>query len=120
MQLHVLLHGQSFVHLIRSKQIFNPELNRIIEFIREGVLSPEEPERYHPLIDALLNGGDHFLVLADYASYVACQERVDADYRHRDDWARRAILNVAQIGKFSSDRTIHHYARDIWGITPSV
>lgn len=95
----------------------NLELKRVIDMIAEGVVSPEEPERYRPLVDALLEGGDHFLVLADYADYVACQERVDADYRRQDDWARRAILNVANIGKFSSDRTIHHYARDIWDIT---
>jgi starch phosphorylase len=65
-------------------------------------------------VDALLNQGDQYLVLADYAAYVACQDEVDRVYRDPDEWARRAIHNSAGMGKFSSDRTIAEYARDIW------
>ncbi len=59
------------------------------------------------------------MLLADYASYVACQERVDALYQQPDEWDRRAILNVAGMGKFSSDRTILEYAERIWGVRAS-
>ena len=66
----------------------------------------------------LLDGSDRFLVLADYADYISCQERVAALYQDKDEWTRRAILNVAQMGKFSSDRTIHEYAEEIWQVKP--
>ena len=65
-----------------------------------------------------MNWGDHYLLLADYASYIAAQDRVDALYRNADEWARRAVLNIAAMGVFSSDRTIAEYARDIWKTTP--
>jgi starch phosphorylase len=96
----------------------NEELRRTLEMIKNGFFSPSDPTRYKPLIDALLRGGDHFLLLADYADYIRCQEEVDRTYRDRNEWTRRAILNVANMGKFSSDRTIHDYARQIWNIEP--
>jgi glycogen phosphorylase len=95
-----------------------PELQRALDMIRDGAFSPREPNRYRNIFDALLAGGDHYLLLADYASYVACQEQVEAVYGDPGEWSRRAILNVAGVGKFSSDRTVHGYARDIWGIEP--
>ncbi|WP_337996073.1 glycogen/starch/alpha-glucan phosphorylase [Oleispirillum naphthae] len=96
----------------------NEELRRTLDMVRNGYFSPNDPVRYKPLIDSLLRGGDHFLLLADYADYVACQEEVDKTYLDRAEWTRRAILNVANMGKFSSDRTIHEYAKGIWGIKP--
>ncbi len=96
----------------------NDELRRTLDMIRNGFFSPADPTRYKPLIDALLRGGDHFLLLADYADYIRCQEEVDQTYRDPAEWTRRAILNVANMGKFSSDRTIHEYARKIWNIQP--
>ncbi len=96
----------------------NEDLKRILDMIGEGFFSPDEPDRYKPIFDTLLRHGDHFLLLADYDAYVACQYEVDAVYVDPDEWVRRAVLNVARMGKFSSDRTIHGYAREIWGIRP--
>ena len=98
----------------------NPALKAVLDAVAGGQFSPEEPGRYRGLVDALLWGGDHYLLLADYASYVATQERVDALYRQPEQWARRAIANVAGMGAFSSDRTIGEYARQIWHVTPEV
>ena len=61
---------------------------------------------------------DHYLLLADYADYIATQEQVDAVYRSPQEWTRRSILNVAGMGLFSSDRTIDEYAKEIWGVEP--
>ena len=72
----------------------------------------------HYLFDTLVNWGDHYLLLADYRSYVDTQDRVDALYRDREAWTRKAIHNVAGMGPFSSDRTIAEYAREIWHTTP--
>jgi len=95
------------------------ELQRVLQMIGGGYFSPREPDRYQPIIDALTHGGDRYLLLADYRDYVNCQERVDRLYLDRDEWNRRAILNVAHMGRFSSDRTINEYARLIWGINPT-
>ncbi|MGE0483794.1 MAG: glycogen/starch/alpha-glucan phosphorylase [Gammaproteobacteria bacterium] len=96
----------------------NAELAQVLELIGGGHFSSEEPTRYHPLIQALLDHGDHYLLLADYAAYVATQERVDAAYRDRDAWHAAAVRNVAAMGPFSSDRTIGEYAEGIWGVRP--
>ncbi len=95
----------------------NADLAKIIGQISEGFFSPEEPRLFQPIVDALL-GGDRFMVLADYASYIECQDRVSVAYRDREQWTRSAILNVARAGKFSSDRAVREYARDIWHMTP--
>ena len=84
--------------------------------IAAGAFSPAEPNRYQGICDALLEWGDHYLLLADYAGYVATQDRVDALYRDSEAWTRKAILNVAGMGVFSSDRTIAAYAREIWRV----
>jgi starch phosphorylase len=96
----------------------NPELARALDMIGGGAFSPGEPGLFRPIADSLLAGGDHYFLLADYAAYVACQEQVARTYRDQSAWTRKAILNVAQMGKFSSDRTIREYADEIWGITP--
>ena len=84
--------------------------------IAGGYFSPDAPHRFKPIFDALTGYGDHFLLLADYVSYLACQERVDALYRDHEEWSRRAILNVAGMGRFSSDRTIREYAETVWKV----
>jgi starch phosphorylase len=95
------------------------KLKAVLDAIGGGQFSPGEPGRYRGLVDALLWGGDHYLLLADYADYVKTQWRVDTLYRQRAEWAGKAIANVAGMGAFSSDRTIREYAQQIWGMTPA-
>jgi starch phosphorylase len=90
----------------------------VLDSIAAGAFSPDEPTRYRPLIDSLLWGGDHYLLLADYRAYIDTQARVDALYRDPEAWTRRAIANVAGMGPFSADRTIRAYAEQIWRVTP--
>ncbi len=90
-----------------------PLLKRSMDLIREGFFNPEHPDKFHPLIDSLLNH-DEYLVLADFEEYCHCQERVSRAYAEKKEWTKMAILNVARMGKFSSDRTIREYNRDIW------
>ncbi len=94
----------------------NETLRRAIDMIRDGFFSPQEHHRHLPVIDHLLNY-DPFLVLADFEGYVAAQQRVDALYREPAEWARKAILNTARMGKFSIDRTVAEYADKVWGVT---
>ena len=94
------------------------ELKQVMDMLWDGYFSPEEPWRFRDLSDNLLNKGDHYLVLPDYADYIACQQQVDQLYQDPEEWARRAILNVANMGKFSSDRTIREYAEEIWMVEP--
>jgi starch phosphorylase len=92
-----------------------PELRSVLDAITSGTFSPDEPARFRPVVDALIHG-DPYLVLADFLSYASCQRSVEAAYRDQSAWTRRAILNVANMGRFSSDATIVGYARDIWGV----
>jgi starch phosphorylase len=94
----------------------NTKLKAVLDAIAGGLFSPDEPARYRDLVNSLLWGGDHYLLLADFDSYLAAQGRVDALYRDRTAWAKKAIVNVAGMGLFSSDRTIAEYARDVWRI----
>lgn len=105
----------------RPREIYeaDPRLKSTLDAIRDGLFSPQQPDRYRNIYDALVNHGDHYLLLADYASYVATQHEVDAVFRQPDEWSRRALLNVAGMGVFSSDRTILEYARTIWNTPPA-
>jgi starch phosphorylase len=94
----------------------NPLLNETLNKIDGGFFSASERRRYHDVFNALVNYGDHYLLLADYADYVATQAKVDALYKSPDEWHRKAILNVAGMGTFSSDRTIRDYAIDTWNM----
>jgi glycogen phosphorylase len=96
----------------------HPRLRAVLQAISGGSFSPDEPARYRDVVDALLWGGDHYQLLADYDAYIAAQARVDARFRDPQAWARSAICNVAGMGRFSSDRTIRAYAREIWDIEP--
>jgi starch phosphorylase len=94
----------------------DPKLKRVLDAIAQGSFSPGDEHRYRGLVETLLNR-DTYLLLADFADYLAAQERVDALYRNPQAWAERAILNIAGMGGFSSDRTIREYARSIWGLS---
>ena len=94
----------------------NNELRQALDMIGSGYFSPEEPQRHRPIADSLTHQGDRFLLLADYAAYIHCQEKVDALYSNPAEWARKAIINVAHMGKFSSDRSIRQYAEKIWQV----
>ena len=94
---------------------FSPALQQVLEAIRSGVFSPDEPHRYHDLI-ADLTGGDWFMVTADFNSYLAAQRDVAARWRDRHGWWRSSVLNTAHMGWFSSDRTIGEYAEEIWHV----
>ncbi len=93
----------------------NGALKEVIDMIGSGFFSLEEPSRYQAIVDNLLNN-DNYLLLADYASYIACQDEVSAIYQNQEEWSRRAVLNVARMAKFSSDRTIGEYAKNIWQV----
>jgi len=96
----------------------NLELKQTLDMISNGFFSPENADLYTPIIDMLLNQGDHFMVLADYAAYIDCQEKVSELYKNKTEWTKKSILNVANMGLFSSDRTIAEYAKEIWNIKP--
>jgi starch phosphorylase len=102
----------------RPREIYNsiPELKQALDMINSGYFSPDAPDRFRPIFDALTTS-DTYMLLADYESYLACQDRVDALYRDQEEWSKRSILNVAGMGKFSSDRTIREYADKIWGLS---
>uniref|UniRef100_A0A287AL55 Alpha-1,4 glucan phosphorylase n=1 Tax=Sus scrofa TaxID=9823 RepID=A0A287AL55_PIG len=95
-----------------------PELRQAVDQISNGFFSPRKPDCFKDLVDMLLNH-DRFKVFADYEAYVACQARVDQLYQDPKEWTKKVIRNIACSGKFSSDRTITEYARDIWGVEPS-
>ena len=94
----------------------NARIKAVLDAIAGGQFSEEEPGRYRALVDSLLWGGDRYMLLADFDSYVAAQARVDALYNDPQAWARKAIANVSGMGFFSSDRTIRGYAHQVWGL----
>ncbi|MDP2195490.1 MAG: glycogen/starch/alpha-glucan phosphorylase [Rhodocyclaceae bacterium] len=104
----------------RPRDIYNAnrEPKGVIDLLGSGLFSHGDRGVFQPLIDNLLQH-DPYLLLADYAAYIACQEQVSAAYRDPTSWTRMSILNVARMGKFSSDRTIAEYFRDIWKVTPT-
>ena len=95
----------------------NKDLAAVIDLIASGALSPDNPNLFRPLLDNLL-GSDPYLVLRDFESYLECQEEVDRVYRDEEEWTRRVAINIANMGPFSSDRTVREYARDIWNVHP--
>jgi starch phosphorylase len=92
------------------------ELRAIIDWLGSDYFTPGEHGAFGALHHSLLNGGDPYLVLADFRAYSDCQARIDRAYRNPEQWARMAILNTARMGKFSSDRTIREYAQQIWNL----
>jgi starch phosphorylase len=95
-----------------------PETRQPLDLIFSDYFSRYEPGAFEPLREMLLTHGDHYMHLADLRSYLEADERLTAVYSNPDEWVRKAILNVAGSGKFSSDRTITEYAAEIWRIKP--
>ena len=95
------------------------EIRAVVDWLGSDYWTPGEQGAFGAIHGTLLSGGDPFMVLADFRAYSDCQARVDAAFRDRDGWARKAILNTARVGKFSSDRTIREYAKDIWNLSPA-
>jgi len=102
------------------RQIYesNPALHEVIESLASGEFSRGDRTLFEPLITSLLNS-DEYMLLGDYQSYIECQDRAGKAYRDQDVWTRMSILNVARIGKFSSDRSIREYCAEIWKTWPA-
>jgi len=123
---NVFLFGLTAEQVAGSRGWYDPlwhyanedETRQALDLIFSGHFNRGEPNLFGPIHDALLTHGDYYMHLADLASYTATQSRVSDLYADRVEWGRKAILNVALSGKFSSDRTIAEYARSIWGATP--
>lgn len=96
----------------------NPELKVVIDWLKSGHFTPGQEYASDKLISTFFEGGDPFMVLADYESYCKRQDDVDRAFKNKSAWAKMAILNTAKMGKFSSDRTIRQYAEDIWHLKP--
>jgi starch phosphorylase len=103
----------------RSRDYYqkSAELTGVMDLISSGFFSPENPDLFKPIYDSLMNH-DEYLLLADFDDYVACQDRVSEAYKDQNKWTEMAILNVARMGKFSSDRAIQEYCDDIWIVKP--
>jgi glycogen phosphorylase len=104
----------------RPRQIYeeNLELRTALDQIRTGFFSPDDPLRFSDIFHTLVDWGDHYMVLADFAAFAQAQNEVDERFRDPKAWAESAIENVAGMGLFSSDRTIGEYAREIWHVKP--
>ncbi|MET0534449.1 MAG: glycogen/starch/alpha-glucan phosphorylase [Steroidobacter sp.] len=96
----------------------HPALKRAIELIDSGYFTPENIFDSKVVSDRLMSHGEHFLVLADFASYLAAQQRVDELFQNQEEWTRKSVINALSMGPFSSDRSIREYADNIWGIKP--
>uniref|UniRef100_A0AAY4AAR2 Alpha-1,4 glucan phosphorylase n=1 Tax=Denticeps clupeoides TaxID=299321 RepID=A0AAY4AAR2_9TELE len=96
-----------------------PELKQAMDQIAGGFFSPKQPDLFKDIVDMLMHH-DRFKVFADYEDYIKCQEKVNALYKNPKEWTKKVIHNIAGSGKFSSDRTIAQYAREIWGVEPSL
>jgi starch phosphorylase len=95
----------------------NETLRQVLDLVAAGHFSHGDTELFRPLLDNLLHH-DPFMLLADYQSYIDCQDQVSAAYRDQENWTRMSILNAARTGKFSSDRSIREYCDDIWNVKP--
>ncbi len=102
----------------RNIYLNNMEIKEAIDQIGNGFFSPEAPELFQPITDYFFKQNDPYLVLADLESYIQCHEKVAKEYQDIDSWTRKSILNTANMGFFSSDRSVAEYTEDIWGIDP--
>ena len=96
----------------------DPEIRAALDLIASNHFSQHEPGVFNPILDTLLRHGDYYLHLADLKSYSDAHARLGEQYADQEKWSRKALLNIAASGRFSSDRTIHEYAMDIWRVKP--
>ncbi len=123
---NIFIFGLTAEQVEQRRPLYNPwdiynaddEIRRAVQMIERDFFSMMEPGIFRPITAALLEHGDYYMLLADLRDYILTQERVDAAYLDRDAWDRKAIINVARAGKFSSDRAIQQYASEIWRVEP--
>jgi starch phosphorylase len=96
----------------------DPEIALALDMIKNNVFSLLEPGLFEPLLRNLLDYNDYYMLLADLRSYCDAQERVDATYRNAEKWNRMSLVNIARSGRFSSDRAVMEYAKNIWKVAP--
>ena len=92
----------------------NERLRKVMDLVAKGFFSPEEPHLFKPIFDSILNGGDKYMIMADFDTYMKSHAQLIEAYNDQERWTRMSILNVAHMGKFSSDRAIRQYADEIW------
>jgi starch phosphorylase len=122
------LFGLSAEEVVRTREFYNPqwhyenepETRAALDLIASNHFSRQEPGVFNPILDTLLRHGDHYLHLADLKSYSEAHARLGAEYADAEGWWRKAVLNIAASGRFSTDRTIAEYAREIWKVEPCV
>lgn len=123
---NIFIFGMTAEEAQKRRASYNPwdiyhgddEIRKALQMVEKGFFNMLEPELFSPIVRSLLDEGDRYMLLADFREYIQTQERVDSAYKDRDGWDRKAIINVARAGKFSSDRTIREYVSDIWHVTP--
>jgi glycogen phosphorylase len=114
------------IHEMQQKGSYNPQqryendsaIHEVMDALSSDRFCPNEHGLFRWIFDELVHRGDRYFHLADFPSYKETQQLIDGEYLTEDVWWRKAILNVARIGKFSSDRSVTQYARDIWHIGP--
>jgi glycogen phosphorylase len=102
----------------RAYYMSNPDIKEVLDLVDSGQFDLGKPKLFHPIVDSLLNQGDQYFNLADFASYIKCQERVSLEFKDQANWTRKAVINVANMGEFSSDRAVREYAEKVWKIPP--
>jgi glycogen phosphorylase len=111
---------RSLEHSYHPREFYDGDdrIRRVMDALANDIFSPGEPGLFRGIYDSLMADGERYFHLADLGSYIDAQEQIDRDYRNHDAWVRKAMLNTARTGVFSSDRTIGEYAREIWDLKP--
>ncbi len=124
---NIFIFGKTEEELVQLRNTgYNPEdyysedkeLHKVMNQIKDGFFSSNNPSLFKGIFESLVNEGDHYFHMADYRSYIDCQDKVAKLFKSSNEWHKMAILNVARIGKFSSDRVIEEYANEIWKVKP--
>jgi len=100
----------------REVYMQNAELKAVLDMVQQGFFSGPQGNLFQPILENLLDHGDPYMILADFQSFCDIQEKIGNAYLDIDTWTRKSIINVSRMGKFSSDRSIKEYAKDIWNV----